>query len=448
MMTGESLPQDKSKGSRVFAGTINKEGSLIYKAKRVGKDTTLSRIIRMIEEAQGRKAPVQRFADVISGYFVPIVIGISVLTFFVWVLLGQNIGFATLAAVAVLVIACPCALGLATPTAIMVGTGKGAGSGILIRSGEALENASRLKHVVLDKTGTVTMGKPVVTDIIGLKMKQEDVLKIAASLEAYSEHPLAKAVIERYGGRLMKATGFRSIPGKGVTAMINGKAYSLGNRRLVKEELYDVGRLENEGKTVMILAEKNAVGIIAVADVIRPTSKEAVRRMARMGINVHMITGDNTRTANAIASQAGIENVLAEVLPEDKAGIVRKLQKDGRVAMVGDGINDAPALAQADIGIAMGGGTDVAMESGNVVIMRDDLLDVVKALRLSRLTMSKIRQNMFWALIYNVIGIPIAAGVLYYSTGWLLSPILAGAAMALSSVSVVTNSLLLKAARL
>lgn len=461
MITGESIPVEKSKGSEVFGGTINKHGSLTFKATKVGENTTLSHIIRLIDDAQSRKAPIQRYADRISAYFVPAVIAIAILTFLAWYFLfSMPFSFSLLLAVAVLVIACPCALGLATPTAIMVGTGLGAKHGVLVKGGDALETAHRLKHVIFDKTGTITKGVPELTDIVPAgSLKEQKVLEIAASLEKNSEHPLADAIVSKAkakGLKFRRARKFKAIPGFGIQASLSGKSYSFGNSKLMaknKVSLSSFGkaasRLESEGKTVMFLAQgRKALGIIAVADSIKETSAKAVKELEELGLEVFMITGDNERTAKAIAAQAGIRNVFAEVLPEDKAGYVKKLQEKGKVAMVGDGINDAPALAQADIGIAMGSGTDVAMETGNIVLMQDNLEDVPKAIRLSRLTISKIRQNMFWALVYNVIGIPIAAGALYFAYGITLSPIIAGGAMAFSSVSVVSNSLLLKNARL
>ena len=464
MITGESMPVEKKKGDTVFGATINKHGSFKFRATKVGANTVLAQIIKLIEDAQGKKAPIQRFADTISSYFVPIVILISIATFAIWYfLIGEPFSFAIIAAVAVIVIACPCALGLATPTAIMVGTGRGAQNGILIKGGEALETAHKLKYVIFDKTGTITKGNPEVTDVAAFGSGSEkNVLRIAASIEKSSEHPLAEAIVNRAEKTeklaLQKATKFKAIPGHGVTAVVGGKLHYLGNAKLMKDykikiDKYtsEIHKMEEEGKTVMILSDsKKPLGLIAVADQIKETSREAVTMLKGIGIDVYMITGDNERTAKAIAAKAGIENVFAEVLPEDKANYVKKLQDNGKykVAMVGDGINDAPALAQADIGIAMGSGTDVAMESGNIVLMRNDLLDVPRAIKLSKFTMAKIKQNMFWALIYNVLGIPIAAGVLYTWTGWLLSPILAGGAMALSSVSVVSNSLLLKRKKL
>ena len=460
MITGESLPVEKKKGDDVVGATINKHGSFKFSATRVGENTTLSQIIKLIENAQGNKAPIQRFADIISSYFVPIVIGIAATTFITWYFgLGKELSFALITAVAVLVIACPCALGLATPTAIMVGTGKGANKGILIKGGEALESAHKVKAVVFDKTGTITKGVPEVTDIVPFDMDEDTLLKLAGSLEKSSEHPLAEAIVRRAADKkldIKEASDFTAIPGYGIKAKLNKSQYFFGNVKLMeKNEIptkkieAQMEELENQGKTVMILSDsKKVLGLVAVADTIKDTSMQAVKQLQKMKIFVYMITGDNKRTAKAIAKQAGINHVFAEVLPENKAKHVKDLQKKGKVAMVGDGINDAPALAQADIGIAMGSGTDVAMESGNIVLMRNDLLDVPRAIKLSRLTMKKIKQNMFWALFYNVLGIPIAAGLLYPYTGWLLSPILAGGAMALSSVSVVSNSLLLKYKRL
>jgi len=461
MITGESIPVEKRKGDLVVGATINKHGSIRFIATKVGENTTLSQIIKLIEEAQGKKAPIQRFADTVSAYFVPIVIAISIVTFLAWIfILGKPVSFALITAVAVLVIACPCALGLATPTAIMVGTGKGARKGILIKGGDALETAQKIRYVVFDKTGTITKGTPELTDILPVASnKADNILKICASIEKASEHPLADAIVKKAKDKhivLQKATAFKAIPGHGISAKIGANTYLFGNKKLMATGKVNINtiqknlaELESRGKTVMMLAEgKKIIGIIAVADTIKETSKEAVARLKDMHLDVYMITGDNERTAKAIAAQAGIDNVFAEVLPQDKAMYVKNLQKKGKVAMVGDGINDAPALAQADIGIAMGSGTDVAMETGNIVLMRNNLSDVPKAIMLSRRTMSKIKQNMFWALFYNVLGIPIAAGVLYPWTGWLLSPIIAGGAMALSSVSVVSNSLTLKYAKL
>ncbi len=481
MITGESLPVEKNVGDGVVGATINKTGSFEFEATRVGAETTLSQIIRLIEEAQGSKAPIQAFADRISAYFVPIVIGLAILTFAIWYLaLGASLSFALMAFTAVIVIACPCALGLATPTAIMVGTGKGAEYGILVKGGEPLEKACKVNSVVFDKTGTLTHGKPVVTDILTFSDVDEDeVLRVAASLEKSSEHPLAEAIYtyaDEESVDLDDVDGFKAIPGHGVEGNIDHTKYYFGNRRLMVDMLSlpidkinrRLERLEEQGKTAMILATKEKiVGVIAVADTVKETSREAVVKLQKLGLEVYMITGDNERTAKAIANQVGITNVLSEVLPDQKAAVIKYLQSgtienleieklienwklkienfvSGRsVAMVGDGINDAPALAQADLGIAMGSGTDVAMETGGIVIIRNDLNDVVNAIALSKETMSKIKQNMFFALFYNVIGIPIAARI-FAGVGLILKPELAGLAMALSSISVVTNSLLLK----
>jgi P-type Cu+ transporter len=458
MVTGESIPVEKNSGDYVIGATLNKHGSLRFKATKVGDDTTLARIIKMIEEAQGSKAPIQRFADAVSAYFVPIVIVIAIAAFASWFFIEEEtFKFSLTAGIAVLVIACPCALGLATPTAIMVGTGKGASKGILIKGGEALETAHKVKHVILDKTGTITKGEPQVTEVISRAVDTTGLLRVAASIEVESEHPLAEAIVRGAkikGVELARASQFSAVPGKGVKGLVEGRNYLIGNRRFLVESQVnvseydsDIAMLENEGKTVMIVSQDGqALGLVAVADVIKDSSPAAIKEFQKMGIKVYMITGDNERTAKAIAGKLGID-YFAEVLPDQKAEYVKKLQssKKGKVAMVGDGINDAPALAQADVGIVMGSGTDVAIETGSIVLMHSDLLDVARAIRLSKATMSKIRQNMFWALAYNIAGIPIAAGVFYYSTEWLLSPIIAGAAMALSSVSVVTNSLHLKA---
>ncbi len=458
MITGESLPVEKHLDDMVIGGTINKVGSFEFMATRIGSETTLAQIIRLVEDAQGSKAPIQAVADRISAYFVPGVIAIATLTFAVWFfVLGAPLSFALMAFTAVIVIACPCALGLATPTAIMVGTGVGAEHGILVKGGEPLESASKINTIVFDKTGTITKGKPEVTDIEDLsELDEDEVLVISASLEKQSEHPLAEAIYsyaQEEGAALKEVERFAAIPGHGVKGVIEGQEYYFGNRKLIADTLgLEIGkyerklmRLEEQGKTAMILASKEGVlGIIGVADTVKETSREAVEMLKKMGIEVWMITGDNTRTARAIALQVGITNVLAEVLPQDKANEVKKLQNGGKkVAMVGDGINDAPAIAQANLGIAMGSGTDVAMETGGIVIIRNDLRDVVHALDLSKNTVQKIRQNMFFALFYNVIGIPVAARVFAFA-GLVLKPELAGLAMALSSVSVVGNSLLLR----
>ncbi|MFA4815116.1 MAG: heavy metal translocating P-type ATPase [Candidatus Gracilibacteria bacterium] len=455
MLTGESIPAEKKVGDKVFGATMNGHGSFEFRAEKVGAETALAQIIRFVEDAQGSKAPIQAFADWVSSWFVPGVIGVAILTLVGWLLVGAEPGYALLAFVSVIVIACPCALGLATPTSIMVGTGKGAENGILIRGGEALEAANKIDTIVFDKTGTLTNGKPELTDLIPFKIGRNEALKLAASLEQGSEHPLAESIV-RYAKQekiqLATIEDFKAIPGHGVEGTIEGKKYYLGNRKLIEkiavselvaEEV--VHQLEEEGKTVMFLAdEKQILALVAVADTLKTTSKEALLYLRAMGMKLFMITGDNRRTANALAHELGINNVLAEVLPEEKANEIKKLQELGhRVAMVGDGINDSPALAQANLGIAMGSGTDIAMETGGIILVKNDLRDVATAIQLSRATVSKIKQNMFFALFYNVIGIPIAAR-LFANFGVVLRPELAGLAMAFSSVSVVTNSLLLK----
>ncbi len=457
MLTGESLPIEKNPGDKVFGATLNKTGSFEFRATRVGSETALAQIIRLIEDAQGSKAPIQAFADRISAVFVPIVLIISALTFAGWILTGAGLSFALMAFTSVIVIACPCALGLATPTSIMVGTGKGAEHGILIKGGEPLEAACKIRAIVFDKTGTLTKGEPAVTDIIGAEISDEkEIIRLAASLEKTSEHPLAEAIVkyaEEESITIGKTEKFKAVPGHGVEGNVDGKKYYLGNRKLIVDVAgmdisgveHKIMKLEEGGKTVMILSSEKAVlGLVAVADTLKETTLPAIQDLQKMGLAIYMITGDNRRTAEAIAKQLGIKNVLAEVLPQDKANEVKKLQSTGlKVAMVGDGINDAPALTQADLGIAMGSGTDVAMESGGIVIVKNDLRDVVTAINLSQETVAKIKQNMFFALFYNVIGIPIAAR-LFAFMGLVLRPELAGLAMAFSSVSVVSNSLLLK----
>jgi Cu+-exporting ATPase len=474
MITGESIPVEKKVGDDVIGATINKTGSLEIKASKVGKDTTLAHIIRMVEEAQGSKAPIQRMADVIASYFVPAVIGAALVTFAIWYFVGPPpvLTFALLNLVAVLVIACPCALGLATPTAIMVGTGKGAEHGVLIRNGEALERAHQINTVLLDKTGTLTRGEPVVTDVIAAPASSpEEVLRLAASAEHDSEHPLGEAVVKAALEKkleLSPSSDFNAIPGQGIEVLVGSKKLLLGNLKLMEERGFALNGLEKkvdgllqEGKTVMFLGQDSQVqGIIALADTLKPGVKEAVQTLRGMGIEPAMLTGDNRRTAEAIAREVGIKRVLAEVLPEHKAAEVKKLQQEGKVvAMVGDGINDAPALAQADIGVAIGTGTDVAIETGDVTLISGDLAGVVTAITLSKRTMRTIRQNLFWAFAYNTALIPIAAGVLYLVFGetgvpsglhfilgqyGFLNPILAAAAMAASSITVVSNSLRLR----
>lgn len=458
MLTGESIPVEKHVGDSIIGASINKNGMIRYKATKVGKDTALAQIIKLVEDAQGSKAPIAKLADVISGYFVPIVILLAVSSGLAWYFLGQETGIFSLTIfISVLVIACPCALGLATPTAVMVGTGKGAENGVLIKSGVALETAHRIESIIFDKTGTITEGKPKVTDIIPTEgISDQELLRLAASAEKGSEHPLGEAIVkgaEERGLKLVKADDFKAIPGHGIEVMIDGKAILAGNKKLMKEsqilienmsEISD--QLAGEGKTPMYIAlDGQLAGIVAVADTVKENSKKAIEKLHAMGIEVVMITGDNRRTAEAIARQVGIDQVLAEVLPEYKAREVRKLQEKGKkVAMVGDGINDAPALAQADIGIAIGSGTDVAMESADIVLMRSDLMDVTTAIQLSKSTIRNIKQNLFWAFGYNTIGIPVAMGILHLFGGPLLNPMIAGAAMSLSSVSVLTNALRLK----
>jgi Cu+-exporting ATPase len=474
MITGESLPVEKKAGDEVIGATINKTGSFEFEATKVGKDTTLAQIIGLVEEAQGSKAPIQRLADVIASYFVPIVIGIAVITFIIWYFVGPApaLTFALLNFVAVLIIACPCALGLATPTAIMVGTGKGAEHGVLIRSAEALERSHQIKTVLLDKTGTLTRGKPEVTDIIAVSSSsQDEVLQLAASAERGSEHPLGEAIVRAASERkleLSPASDFKAIPGHGVEASVQNKKLLLGNLKLIKDRNLSLNGLEKEaehlwarGKTVMFLGiDSRLTGIIALADTLKPNAREALAELHKMGIEAIMLTGDNRRTAEAIAQEVGIDRVVAEVLPEHKAEEVKKLQAEGKVvAMVGDGINDAPALAQADVGIAIGTGTDVAMETGDITLISGDLSGIVTAISLSKRTIRTIRQNLFWAFAYNTALIPVAAGVLYLAFGnagvpsglhfvlgdyGFLNPILAAAAMAASSITVVLNSLRLR----
>ena len=456
MLTGESMPVEKKTGDKVVGASINKSGFFKFEAQKVGDDTTLAQIIRLVEEASSSKAPISKMADKISGIFVPVVIAIALLATIIWMILGADFEFALSIGIAVLVISCPCALGLATPTAIMVGTGKGAENGILIKSAEALEIAHHVQTVVMDKTGTITEGKPRVTDLLADGIDELEMLRIAASAEKGSEHPLADAIVEEaeeLNLNLYDVEDFEAIPGQGLKAAVNNKKYYLGNLRLMKEQNISVGNFEeksikfaDEGKTPLYFADESRVlGIISVADVVKPTSEEAIKEFEAMGIEVVMLTGDNKKTADAIRKQLGITRAVAEVLPQDKEREIRKIQEGGRkVAMIGDGINDAPALARADVGIAIGAGTDVAIESADIVLIRSDLLDAVTAVQLSKATIRNIRQNLFWAFIYNTIGIPLAAGVFYSILGWKLNPMFAGAAMSLSSVSVVSNALRLK----
>lgn len=449
MITGESIPVDKTIDDEVIGATINKLGSFKFKATKIGKDTVLSQIVKLVEDAQGSKAPVQRLADKISGIFVPIVVGIAALTFIIAYFITGKFDTGLINAVAVLVIACPCALGLATPTAIMVGTGKGAENGILIKSGEHLERTHKMNAIVFDKTGTITKGEPEVTDIITFESERNEVLRIAASIERTSEHPLGQSIVIKGQEELMvlsEPERFMAVPGKGLKATFEGMEVFIGNRRLMNDNNIsieiaeqDLSRLEEEGKTAMILGiDGKLSGIIAVADQIKETSKQAISDLKKMGLDIYMMTGDNERTARAIAKEVGIDNILAEVLPENKAEEVEKIKSSGKhVGMVGDGINDAPALAAADVGFAIGTGTDVAMEAADITLMRGDLGGVVTAIKLSHSTMKTIKQNLFWAFFYNSIGIPFAA------LGF-LNPMVAGAAMAFSSVSVVSNSLRLK----
>lgn len=458
MISGESLPVEKKAGDFVVGATINKTGSFKFRATKVGADTVLSQIIRVVEEAQSSKAPIQKFADAVSGYFVPSVVALAIIAFVSWYfIVGAPFVTALLSFTAVLVIACPCALGLATPTAIMVGTGRGAENGILIKGGEALEIANKIKVIIFDKTGTLTKGKPEVTDVIqtpGSNLTEKDILQLSASLENKSEHSLAEAIVKKSKEQkiwLLAVENFNAVPGAGVEGLVEGKKVLLGTRKLMADNKTEIDgliiklleELETVGKTAMLLAVDSRVhGVIAVADTLKETSREAIAELKKMSIKTVIITGDNQRTAEAIGKQVGIDEVIAEVMPEDKAKEVQKLQQQKlKVGMVGDGINDAPALAAADLGIAMGSGTDIAIEAGGIVLVKNDLRDVVKAIKLSKATMSKIKQNMFWALFYNSIGIPIAAF-------GLLKAEFAGLAMALSSVSVVLSSLLLKRKKL
>ena len=455
-ITGESIPVEKYVDDSVTGGTINKSGYFKMRATAVGEHTTLAKIIALVDEATSSKAPIAKMADKISGIFVPVVMTIAVLAAATWLCLGYSLEFALAIGISVLVISCPCALGLATPTAIMVGTGRGAANGILIKSASALEAAHSIDTVILDKTGTVTEGKPIVTDIIPHSITEAELLSLAAAVEKLSEHPLAEPIINEANARnlgLPPASDYRLLPGQGLKALVNGKLTYAGNAKLMEavdiNTLYftDIAKeLANNGKTPLYFAQDNKLlGIIAVADTVKPTSKEAIAKLRKLNIKTIMLTGDNKLTAEAIHRQVGLDEVIAELLPEDKERTIRKLQEQGlKVAMVGDGINDAPALARADVGIAIGAGTDIAIESADIVLMKSDLLDVPKAIGLSKAVMKNIKQNLFWAFFYNAIGIPVAAGVLYPHFGILLSPMIAAAAMSCSSVSVVTNALRLR----
>lgn len=459
-ITGESIPVEKKAGDRVTGATVNRAGYFQMKADRIGEDTTLSQIIRLVEEAGGSKAPIAKLADKVSGIFVPVVLTIAVVTIAVWMLLGQSFSFALASGIAVLVISCPCALGLATPTAIMVGTGRGAEQGILIKSGESLETAHLVDTIVLDKTGTITKGHPAVTDILTADgVSEEIILGLSASLEQASEHPLAEAIVERAKAQsisLYKTEDFKATAGQGVSGLVKGKKVLAGNLRMMKEKQVETAGLESqgeafaeEGKTALyIAADQKLLGILAVADPIKETSREAIQELEKMGLSVVMLTGDHKKTAHAIQRQLGITRVVAEVLPQDKEREVRRLQEEGhKVAMVGDGINDAPALARADVGIAIGAGTDVAIESADIVLMKSDLLDAAAAIQLSRAVIRNIKENLFWAFFYNILGIPLAAGVFYPLLGWQLNPMFGSAAMSFSSVFVVFNALRLKGFR-
>jgi len=461
MLTGESLPVAKKPGDVVIGGTINRTGAFRYRATTLGADSVLARIVKLMRDAQGSRAPIQKLADRISGIFVPVVISIAIATFVIWFVVADTapVVRAFAAAVSVLIIACPCAMGLAVPTAVMVSTGKGAELGVLIKGGEALQRAGDLTTIVLDKTGTVTEGRPTVTDVVlapAVSRQADDVLRLVASLETLSEHPLADAIVRHArdrGTTLVVPESFESVTGRGAVGVIDGSAVAVGNAALMADYAVDpaplaadVAQLAAEGKTPMYVSIDGVLtAVVAVADPIKDTSREAIRRFHAIGLEVVMLTGDNRRTAAAVANQAGIDRVVAEVLPDGKVAEIERLQAEGKVvAMVGDGVNDAPALATADVGMAIGTGTDIAVEAADVVLMRGDLRAAAHAVELSRRTMRTMKQNLFWAFIYNVIGIPIAAGVLYPAFGLLLSPILASAAMAFSSVSVVTNSLRLR----
>lgn len=460
MLTGESIPVEKAVGDEVIGGSVNYQGAVVMKVTRVGADTTLAKIVKMMEDAQGKKAPISKLADTVAGYFVPSVMTIAIVAAIIWTILGHDITFVLTIFVSVLVIACPCALGLATPTAIMVGTGLGANHGVLIKSGEALEISHKVDAVVLDKTGTITEGKPAVMKVISHSLSEEEVLRIAASCEQVSEHPLGQAIVNaarERGVELIGVTEFRSITGQGIEAVLDGKTYHIGNRKLCTEQNIDFAAYEAEAKEVAgkgqtpmyVGTEGHVIGVVSVADTLKETSASAIRKIKELGIEVHMLTGDNRLAADYIGNKAGVDQVIAEVLPNDKASVVESLQKQGKcVMMVGDGINDAPALVQADVGVAIGSGSDIALDSSDVVLMKSDLMDVYKAIRLSKATIRNIKQNLFWAFFYNACGLPIAAGVLYPINGMLLSPIIGGLAMSFSSVFVVSNALRLRRTKL
>lgn len=461
MLTGESIPVEKEVGDEVIGGSVNYQGAITMRVARVGSDTTLSKIVKMMEDAQGKKAPISKVADTVAGYFVPTVMGIAVVAAIIWAVFGgQNMTFVLTIFVSVLVIACPCALGLATPTAIMVGTGLGAKHGILIKSGEALEVSHKVNAVVLDKTGTITEGKPAVTKLVSRDISDEELLRIAASCEMVSEHPLGDAIVNEArvrGIELSDATDFQSITGQGIKAKLDENVYYIGNRKLCTEQQIAFAEYEreaieiaNKGQTPMFVGcGSRVIGIVAVADTLKATSKEAIRKIKELGIEVYMLTGDNKLTADYIGQQVNVDHVIAEVLPNDKASVVENLQKQDKcVMMVGDGINDAPALVQADVGVAIGSGSDIALDSSDVVLMKSDLNDVYKAIKLSKATIRNIKQNLFWAFFYNACGLPLAAGALYLINGMLLSPIVGGFAMSLSSVCVVSNALRLRGTKL
>lgn len=460
MLTGESIPVEKEAGDEVIGGSMNYNGAMQVAVTHVGSDTTLAKIIKLMEDAQGKKAPISKLADTVAGYFVPAVLLIAFAAAVIWAIAGYPASFVLRIFVSVLVIACPCALGLATPTAIMVGTGLGAKYGILIKSGEALEITHKVGAVILDKTGTITEGKPKVTDIISGEVPEDELLLLAASCEVPSEHPLGQAIVEgarERGMKLQEVTEFQSLTGKGIQAVYDGKQVNIGNLRMVEELQFDLGEyqktaeeLAGKGQTPMfVIREGQVLGIVSVADTVKKTSKEAIDKIRSLGVKVYMLTGDNKRTAAYIGKQVDADEVIAEVLPQDKASVVSSLQKEGkRVMMVGDGINDAPALAQADVGVAIGSGSDIAMESSDVVLMKSDLMDVFRAIKLSKSTIRNIKENLFWAFIFNTCGIPVAAGLLYPFGGPLMNPIIAGLAMSFSSVFVVTNALRLRTIKL